>query len=271
MNIPKVDTVSNYVDDIQRKGFLSFSIESIFEAFPTTDKRVIRNNLSRLSRSKRVASVWNGYYVIVPLQYSNMGILPVDMYIDQLMNYLGKKYYISLLSAATFYGASHQQPQSFFVITPPPALRSNQKKGNKICFNKRLHFPSDYLVMKNSQTGTLKVSSAELTAVDLVLFEKEVGGINRVATILNELAESMDLKKLSNDFFNYAPLSVFQRLGYLLDVVLGFTELADTLYNKLIECDYAIKKTRLSLFQPANGETNPRWKIIINTQIEIDE
>ena len=271
MNIPKRYTVSNYVDDLQRKGKLSFSLESVFDTFKSVDKRAGRNSLSRLSGKGRIASVWNGYYVIVPLQYSNMGTLPAVMYIDQLMKYLGRAYYISLLSAATFYGASHQQPQVFFVIISPPQLRSSLKKGIRIVFNQRAKFPSEFLITKNSQTGTIKISSAELTAIDLILFEKEIGGINRAASIINELAEVMDLSTLPKLFFEYAPLSIFQRLGYLLEVELGYTALADGLYNKMQEFGLVCKRTRLSISKPASENYNKRWNIVVNTQIEIDE
>lgn len=271
MNIRKRYTVSNYVDDLQRKGKLSFSLESVFDTFKSVDKRAVRNSLSRLSGKGRIASVWNGYYVIVPLQYSNMGTLPAVMYIDQLMKYLGRAYYISLLSAATFYGASHQQPQVFFVIISPPQLRSSLKKGIRIVFNQRAKFPSEFLITKNSQTGTIKISSAELTAIDLILFEKEIGGINRAASIINELAEVMDLSTLPKLFFEYAPLSIFQRLGYLLEVELGYTALADALYNKMQEFGLVCKRTRLSISKPASENYNKRWNIVVNTQIEIDE
>jgi len=72
-------------------------------------------------------------------------------------------------------------------------------------------------------------------------------------------------------FFEYAPLSVFQRLGYLLEVELGYTALADSLYNKMQEFGLVCKRTRLSISKPASGNYNKRWNIVVNTQIEIDE
>jgi hypothetical protein len=37
-----------------------------------------------------------------------------------------------LLNATAFHGASHQQPQEYFVIANFPVLRPTQKKGLKI-------------------------------------------------------------------------------------------------------------------------------------------
>jgi hypothetical protein len=39
------------------------------------------------------------------------------------MKWLGKPYYIGLLSAAALHGSSHQQPMESLIITRPPALR----------------------------------------------------------------------------------------------------------------------------------------------------
>lgn len=50
------------------------------------------------------------------------------------MNSLNKKYYVGMLSAAALYGAAHQQPMEFFVITKKPALRNIKNKKLKINF-----------------------------------------------------------------------------------------------------------------------------------------
>ena len=39
-----------------------------------------------------------------------MGVIPVEFYIDELMRYLIKTYYVGLYSGAMFQGAAHQQP-----------------------------------------------------------------------------------------------------------------------------------------------------------------
>ena len=59
-----------------------------------------------------------------------------------------------------------------------------------------------------------------MTAVDLVENEKSVGGLNRVCTVLNELAETMNLDSLDDSFFKTSAIPVFQRLGYILEHVL---------------------------------------------------
>ena len=44
------------------------------------------------------------------------------------MKELDRPYYLALLNAAAYHGASHQQPQEFFVVTGFPVLRPMQKR-----------------------------------------------------------------------------------------------------------------------------------------------
>jgi len=264
-------TVTNWIEDLQKDGRVCFSLADVEEKFLLHSRIVLKNALTRLVSKKKICSVWKGFYVIVPIEYQSKGIIPEVYYIDWLMKFLGRDYYISLLNAAVFYGAAHQQPQEFTVVTTPPSLRSTQKKGTKINFNNKATIFEQFIEQRKTPTGYIWISSPELTATDLIQFEKEIGGINRAATVLNELAESCDFSKLTKEFFEYVPTPVIQRLGYLLDV-LECQSQADDLYSCVEKCDILFRKTPLkSKKNVVNCETSKKWKIIINEQIEIDE
>jgi len=55
---------------------------------------------------------------MIPLEYRSLGCLPASQLIPDLMKHLDIPYYVCLLSAAEFYGAAHQKPQVFQVMTP---------------------------------------------------------------------------------------------------------------------------------------------------------
>jgi hypothetical protein len=74
----------------------------------------------RLAAKARVAVPSRGFCVIVPLEYRVAGAPPPTWFIDGLMIHLGHPYYAGLLSAGALYGAAHQQPQDFQVITDRP-------------------------------------------------------------------------------------------------------------------------------------------------------
>jgi hypothetical protein len=70
----------------------------------------------------------------------------------------------------------------------------------------------------NTPRGTLLVSTPEATALDLVGYPHQAGGLNQVATVLSELAERIDPIKLAAAAAA-APVPWAQRLGYLFERV----------------------------------------------------
>jgi predicted transcriptional regulator of viral defense system len=271
MQTDKIYKVRDWIDDLQRRGRITFTLKEIYEQFPSRNEAALKNALTRLVSKNRIYSVWKGFYTIIPIEYSSKGIIPPVLYIDDLMKYLNRPYYISLLSAAVFYGAAHQRPQEFCVVTTSGSLRSSIKKGVKINFTNKKEIPAELIVKKKTKTGYVNVSCPELTATDLVKYERETGGLNRVATVLNELINELDFKQLPKLFFEQAPAPVIHRLGYLLDVTLGYSDLANALLEKMKEFSCSTRNTPLKNRKSTVGyNTNNKWRIIVNEHIEID-
>jgi hypothetical protein len=188
------------------------------------------------------------------------------------MKYLSRPYYAGLLNAASFYGAAHQKPQVFSVITSLPTIRDTIKKNTRITFiSTRKEIPQKWIKTFRGQNGDFYVSKPELTAVDLITFQKEIGGLNRACTVLYELMEVVKFGKLDKTFFDYVSTSTIQRLGYLLENELEKPEQAGVLFLKAQTHDCKFQKIPLKNNKPTNNcETNEKWKIIINEKIEID-
>lgn len=263
--------IRDWVEEQPRKGIITFTVEEVYELFPSIGKRGVANALLRLVNKGKIQSVWKGFYVIIPVEYAQKGIVPPIVYINQLMEYLKRQYYIGLLDAAAFYAAAHQRPQVFTVITRFPSIRTTEKKGIKVRFIIKKNIPMSLLVQKKTKSGYVFVSSPELTALDLILYEKEIGGINRAATVLNELAEELNFRDVDISIFDNTPVPTIQRLGYLLET-LDFTELADNLLHKVNEAGITFRRTLLKAGKDnEDSDYNAKWKIIINEEIEIDE
>ena len=267
-----MDSLKNWIDEMQSSGKGCFSFSETVEHFPTHNSDSLKRSLTRLVSNHRICSVWKGFYVIVPIEYRSRGIVPALYYIDQLMKFLGRNYYISLLNAAEFYGAAHQRPMEFTVMTTPPSLRSTLKKDNKINFNNKSVILTQYTEQRKTPSSYITISSPELTATDLIQFEKVIGGLNRASTVLYELAESCRFKKLKANFFEYVPTPIIQRLGYLLDEALDLKKQAEDLYSITKKFGCTFRRTPLK-----NGKKikscpiNKKWNIIVNEKIEIDE
>lgn len=260
-----------WIEKQQSWGKYTFSLEKVKQEFPEVSESAILLALTRLSKKGRIISIYKGFYLIVPLEYAAKGVLPPVQFVDDLMNFIGKPYYVGLLSAAALHGAAHQQPQEYFIITTTKQINT-LKKGIKINYFTKKIIYDQLLENVKTQTGYVKVSTPELTAADLVYYHNRVGGINRVCTVINELSEQINTEKLTTDLIKTSSVTTIQRLGFVLERIVNQPELGHKLY------DLAIDQKLKFFMQPlkAGGERtgfekDKKWKIIINTDIEIDE
>ena len=267
-----VMTLQKWIKDRAIHGFPTFSIEDVRETGMYSSEQILQNELYRLCSNKTIASVYRGFYVIIPVQYVLRGSVPATYYIDQLMAYLSKPYYVCMLSAAELLGAAHQRPQQFSVMTTFPKRRVVSMRNVIIDWFYREGLPEDALITKNTETGTIRISNPLLTAADLVQYQQHVGGLSRVATILEELAEQIDIKSQFASLASFVKKATWQRLGYILEHVVEENELADELYDQIRNLPGSLMYMPLSTSAENNtSERNCRWKININVQIEQDD
>jgi predicted transcriptional regulator of viral defense system len=272
MTVQNEISINQWLDKLLAKGAYGFSKDALQQDAPDYSDVAVKRALSRLSAKGKIVSLYKGYYLIIPPQYTSKGILPPALYLDAFMKHLQRPYYVALLNAAAFHGAAHQQPLEYFVMTDFPVLRPTRKKGQKINYISIKEIPDAFIEKRKTEAGFLNISSAILTACDLVQFEKRVGGLSRVATVLHELTEVIKGSDFSPILLKYVHVTTLQRLGYLMETVCFHQELADILFE-------AMDKENLSLFRiplKASKETKGyssgnRWKVIVNTEIEIDE
>ncbi|MBN2613583.1 MAG: type IV toxin-antitoxin system AbiEi family antitoxin [Bacteroidales bacterium] len=261
----------NWVEKQQSWGKYVFSLTQVKNDFQDLSESALKRALDRLSNKGRVLSVYKGFYIIVPPEYTSRGILPPLLFIDSLMKYIDKSYYVGLLSAAALHGAAHQQPQEFFVVTETKQL-TTIKKGLKINYLTKKSITDHFLEKRKTEMGYVNVSNPELTAADLIYYNNRIGGINRAASVLNELAEKMKPERITNGFVKTLTTPTIQRLGYILDAVLGQKALSEKLYaeSKKLKKDF-FRQPLKTTDEKTGFQTNQRWKIIINMNIEIDE
>ena len=95
---------------------------------------------------------------------------------------------------------------------------------------------------------------------------------HQLGKALEELSELIDFSKISESLFAYTSLAAIQRLGFILDVVLQEEQRANDLYDLLCKYTRTFKYVFLSTRHSADvQEKNTRWKIKINTNIEVDD
>ena len=268
----EIISLSEWIRYLEVNGINTFSFKKVRETFPKASEQNLFNTLYRLTLKKRVVSVYRGFYVIIPPQYAAKGIVAPAYYIDQLMNYLNKPYYICLLNAAALFGAAHQRSQRFSIMTVYPYANVSKAKNNILEWVYRKDIPEKFLQTRNSETGTVRFSNPELTSIDLIQHEKQVGGLSKAATVIEELAEQTDFSKTSNEMIDYTSVATIQRLGFILERILHQNIQADILYEQLRVYGKRLNYVPLSARSTHKTvEKDIRWKLYINTQIETDD
>ena len=262
----KYEYIETYLDAIRAKGRYSFSLEELLDEFEISYNALVQR-LYQLKRKNKIAQIRQNFYVIIPPEYIALGTLPPDLFMDSMMKYLEKKYYVGLLSAAALHGAAHQQPTTFFVMSEFPAPRNISNNKLKIKFFSKQNFIECGIIQKKTPSGRINVSSPELTAFDLLDNIKQFG-INRIATILMELYEVMLPSKLSKIAKLVDNRANIQRLGFILENIVGEEKLSNALYKIITKANHT--NVALSPLKKKTGELNKKWKIVINEEIETD-
>jgi predicted transcriptional regulator of viral defense system len=258
-------SLTAFVNDLQSMGRYTFTRAEAAVLMAITDL-ALEAALRRLKKRGRIANPRRGFYVIVPLEYREAGCPPASWFIHDLMGFLGQPYYVGLLSAAAIQGAAHQQPMVFQVITDR-ATRTASSGRVRIDFHISRRIEKVPVVEVQTETGTMRISTPEATAFDLVRYPAASGYTGNVATVLSELSEKLEPAALVKLADLYATPEV-QRIGYMLEK-LGQHNLSKPLAGWLVKRRY-----RPIALVPGQGAGNiaadSKWRVLPNEEVEAD-
>lgn len=267
----KVSAVSNpgvlhhWIETLPSDGRYVFSRQDA-ESAGRASAAAVQATLRRMKKRGAIVSPRRGFYVTVPAEYRAAGSPPATWFIDDLMSHLGRRYYVGLLTAAALHGAAHQQPMAFQVVTD--AVERPIEVGRiRIEFHKSQLLDAAATVERQTETGSMILSTPETTAFDLVRFPSAAGHWSNIATIVGELAEKMSPERLAAGAQRVARSDV-QRLGYLLDL-LGQSELAEALANALTG-NRLVPVPLNTQLESEGAALDPRFRVLINDEVEPD-
>ncbi len=264
----KISNLSSYLEHLRMDGRYWLFRKEAIEALQISDK-AFKLAAHRLALKDSLKRVRGDFFIIIPPEHRAIGALPAAWFIDALMKDLNQQYYVGLLTAAALYGAAHQQPMTFQVITNKPT-RSITVGKIFIEFNYKNDISSHFYQLRKSMSGTIQVSTPEMTAFDLVRYMNSAGQVNHVATVLSELVEQLNAEKLAELLKNDdVEITTAQRLGYLFDVLQLPIDLLP-LESQLRKRKTSRRLLVVSSEQPVI-EYNQRWHIEVNEQVEPDE
>jgi len=212
----------------------------------------------RLKQKGIFSTIKRGVYVFSPLEYGGQGAAINEMLIPPKIFPQGN-YYIGYSTMYNYYNLTEQLFQVVYV------LNTSLQRKKEICgiqFN-FLRVPESRMYGLERITierQEVIISSLERTLVDLVYFNKPVGGIKSALEILES-----ELKKKRSDFrkfirfaTKFPNIKTRKRIGVMLEKK-GYS---DELLVPLIK---SVEGTAISSFTDSlKGKLNKKWKVIIN-------
>lgn len=268
-------TLASFINGLQSAGRIVFSADEAIKALSSSHGAFL-DAAERLQRSRHLINPRRGFYVVVPPQFFAWGAPPPPWYIDDLMRHEGRSYYVGLLKAAELHGATHQAVMEFQVVTDKrlPEMRIGRSILS-FYYRKDMDSITAGVEQCKTDTGQMKVSSVELTALDLLRYRHAAGGLDNIVTVLSELAPKIDAKRLAALSASFER-PVVQRVGHLLDR-LHYRKLTENLVKGL-SSNGSLEWVELDPTENGRGdlalepvERDERWRVIVRRTPERDE
>lgn len=261
--------LSKYLEELALSGQYYFTVREILENLSIKEKS-LSVSLSRLAKKNKVKMIRNGFGIYTG---HTSGVLDISYFIDAMMKHLDSKYYVGALSAAAYWGASHQAVMKYFVISEK-VIKPVSLGPINIEFVNKKDFNQDYGIKKVAGVGGyFLISTPEQTAIDIVRYPRRSGYLNNVATVLEDLVDKIDFEKLKKLCKKeHTPTVTIQRLGFIIDKVLGMEKEAEYILDAL--CERNPSRVKLSVSKKgrklSDDPLDKKWLIYINTSVEPD-
>jgi len=221
-------------------------------------KSVLSVMLSRWEDRGFVERIERGKYLIIPLE-SEKGKYTLHEFV--IASHLVRPSAIAYWSALHYHGLTEQIPITVFVQTTA-RKKKNQLEVFGVDYRIVRVKPEKFFGFKKEwiEETPVTVTDREKTVIDCLDRPEYAGGIVEVAKALENA--SLDRETLSRYAQQLGNNAVARRLGYLSEH-LG------------IPLDLPLPTSRRYLLldptMPHQGENDPRWRLVINTEITLQE
>lgn len=229
-------------------------LDLLFELSANDRKQIV----FRLKRKKILLPIKRGVYLFSPLEAGPQGTGIDELLIPPLF-FTKNNYYVGYSTMFNYYGFTEQLFQTVYVL-------------NTSISSERLICGLSYKFIKISKNrmyglATIKVkgtdvniSTKERTLIDLLYFNKSVGGSDSAANILREIVKKnkCDTDKL----IEYAAIFPNIKTRKLIGVILEGLGVCESNLKPLAK---SVQKTAISSFSASRkGKLNKKWRIIVN-------
>ncbi|MDR2108261.1 MAG: type IV toxin-antitoxin system AbiEi family antitoxin [Coriobacteriales bacterium] len=204
-------------------------------------------------------------WIAVPPEYRTWGAPPAIEFVDAMMRFIGADYYIGWLSAAALHGSAHHAPQITQIATSRP-VRDRVVGRNRLNFNTRSNIINLPTCEKTVRSGAVRISTPEVTAMDLCSDLVLGAGIDNVATVIEGLAAEgvLSVKNILSIAQFYSP-AVLRRLGWILE---NFTNIPDIDLLAKAAASLSASPSVLDYLRKREGTIDSRWSLLVNAGVE---
>ena len=261
MNKSTISSLSKTeVEIIARLSYEKKDIVSAKElnSYLPSDFPYINQLVYSLKKKRMLIPIKSGFYIFVPLDAITSGRRVSEFLIPQVF-FPKNDYYVGYSTMFNYYNFTDQQFQTIYVLNP---RISKKRKIAGISFKfTKIPVQRMYGLEKISISGRdVIVSSKERTLIDLIYYNKPVGGIDTAADILERLIKEKkcDIKRLIEFAVRFPKIKTRKRIGLVLEKA----GISDTLLKPL---EKSVKNTSLISFtRNRRGKINGKWGVIVN-------
>jgi len=217
-----------------------------------------RQLVFRLKKKNILIPIKSGAYIFVPLESIPTG-RRVSEFIVPSVYFSDENYYVGYSTMFNYYNFTDQQFQKVYVIN---TRLSKEKKIAGILYKFiNVSRAQMYGIEKKFIKGvSVNISSKEKTLVDLIYFNKPVGGLFSAGKIVERfvLEKKCDVKKLIDYTVRFPSIKTRKYMGYILEKC----EINDVKLKPLAK---SIQGTSIISFSSSRkGTVNKKWRVIIN-------
>ncbi|GHT87732.1 hypothetical protein AGMMS49543_24450 [Betaproteobacteria bacterium] len=212
--------LSLVLDDFERSGKLNVSIEDVRSVLPGVSSVGLSKALYRQQQRGRLVhlSRGSGHWLIVPLQHSTTGAPPLESWLNRYLQKMLKiPYYVGLLSAAETYGSS-----PYAVMVTQVMVKEKRRPvfvgRYELQFHTRINIEQMPTQWHETPDGRFKVSTPELTVLDIIQCASRLGGMARVHEVLRGLWSSCTPDGFAQTLDALQGIPLAQRLGTLMSL-----------------------------------------------------
>lgn len=259
-----MDSTRAWIDRLHARGRFVFTFDQARADLVAT-AAAAKSALSRAQARALLYSPAQGLYVVVPAEYRTAGAPPWQWYLDPMMRHLKVGYYAGLLTAAAHHGANPQAAQEVQVVVDRQQ-RDRPAGLARLRFVQNPQAGETPAVKSSTPTGHVRISTPEVTMLDLIAHPRVSGGWGNIASVVSQLGPLGSRRGWRDALGTDPAVPRVQRLGYLL-------ERAGAPHTEELTAWLAPRSARTVTLVPGGrreGIADPRWRVIPDPLIQAD-